>query len=148
MGLKDINTEKYIKYFRESDFLDSLIDMGKKAGEKVVYAGLLLFYMYIDEETPKKAKVAIAGALGYLLLPFDLIPDFIPLVGFSDDFSVVIAAISYLTVCLKEEHKDAAVEKMKEWFDDFEAEEVETINSIIFRKKDKKGKVIELDPEA
>ncbi|WP_235958266.1 MULTISPECIES: YkvA family protein [Flammeovirga] len=135
MKIKDIDTKKYVKGFQENQFLEKLINIAKKAGEKVVYIGLVLFFMYIDTETPKKAKVAIAGALGYLLIPFDLIPDFIPIVGYSDDFSVVLAAASYVAVCLKEEHLNLAVKKMEEWFDDFEASEVEGLNAMIYKKE-------------
>ncbi|KXX72151.1 YkvA family protein [Flammeovirga sp. SJP92] len=136
MELKNIETEKYVKAFKESKFMNALFKMAKKAGEKVVYVALLLFFMYIDEETPSKAKVAIAGALGYLLVPMDLIPDFIPVVGFADDFSVVFAAIGYVSVCLKQEHKELALEKMEKWFEDFDRSEVEGLNELIFSKKE------------
>ncbi|ANQ47774.1 DUF1232 domain-containing protein [Flammeovirga sp. MY04] len=138
INLENIDVDKYATKFKENDFLQSLFKIVKKAGQKVVYAGLILFFMYIDNDTPSKAKAAIAGALGYLLVPFDLIPDFIPVVGFADDFSVVLAALSYAAVCIKEDHKDLAVKKMKEWFDDFSEEEVEMLNSIIFKKKEEK----------
>ncbi|MBB3700243.1 DUF1232 domain-containing protein [Flammeovirga yaeyamensis] len=138
INLENIDVDKYATKFKENDFLQSLFKIVKKAGQKVVYAGLILFFMYIDNDTPSKAKAAIAGALGYLLVPFDLIPDFIPVVGFADDFSVVLAALSYAAVCIKEDHKDLAVKKMKEWFDDFSEDEVEMLNSIIFKKKEEK----------
>ncbi|OHX68365.1 YkvA family protein [Flammeovirga pacifica] len=141
VNLDQIDIDQYAAKFKENDFLQSLVKIVKKAGEKVVYAGLILFFMYIDNETPSKAKAAIAGALGYLIIPFDLIPDFVPVVGFADDFSVVVAAISYAAVCLKEEHKNLAVAKMKEWFEDFTEEDVETLNNLIFKNlKDKEDK--------
>lgn len=133
--LKNIKTEKYIDAFRESKFMNALFKIAKKAGEKVVYIGLLLFFMYMDDDTPSKAKMAIAGALGYLIFPMDLIPDFIPIVGYADDFSVVIAAIGYVSVCLKHEHKELAMGRMEKWFEDFDRSEVEELNKMVFRKQ-------------
>ncbi|PEO50494.1 hypothetical protein CN563_02685 [Bacillus sp. AFS026049] len=47
---------------------------GKKAGVKVVYVALLLFYTLQKPTTPVWAKTVIVGALGYFILPIDLIP--------------------------------------------------------------------------
>jgi uncharacterized membrane protein YkvA (DUF1232 family) len=42
-----------------------------------------------DPRTPLPAKIALGAAVGYLLLPFDLIPDFIPVIGQLDDVLIV-----------------------------------------------------------
>lgn len=46
-----------------------------------------------DENTPGKHKMIIIGALGYFILPVDLIPDFIPVAGFTDDAAALIACL-------------------------------------------------------
>ena len=50
-------------------------------------------------ETPKLAKFFLGLAVGYLLLPFDLIPDFIPIIGQLDDV-VIIPILLYISIRL------------------------------------------------
>lgn len=46
---------------------------------------------------PRRGKAALALVIPYLLMPFDLIPDFIPVVGQLDDALVVAVALGYVT---------------------------------------------------
>ena len=67
-----------------------LRDLGSKAKrELAVYRAI-----YRHPDTPRRAKVFLGLAIGYLLLPFDLIPDFIPVLGHVDDALIVPALIA------------------------------------------------------
>ena len=66
-----------------------------------------------DERTPTAAKFLLALAIGYLCMPFDLIPDFIPVIGHLDDVIVVpalvFAAIRLVPPEIVSEHRDQVV---------------------------------------
>ena len=84
---KDIDS--YKKHYSDSGFWRKVNRIGKKA----LKPALLLYYVMKSSDTPIKIKGLIAGALGYLILPTDLIPDLIPILGYSDDLSALLAII-------------------------------------------------------
>lgn len=78
------------------------------AGRKTVLTGLTLFYCLQDKDTPTWAKGVIVGALGYFVLPTDLIPDMIPGAGFGDDWGALVAALGTVAAYIKDIHKEKA----------------------------------------
>lgn len=66
------------------------------------------FFCAIDPQTPRSAKAVIIGALAYFILPTDAIPDFLPLVGFTDDAAALTAAIGMIASHLRDRHYDSA----------------------------------------
>lgn len=66
------------------------------------------FFCATDPQTPRSAKAVIFGALAYFVLPTDAIPDFLPLVGFTDDAAALAAAIGTISSHMKERHYEAA----------------------------------------
>ena len=78
------------------------------ASRKILLSALTLFYCFKDRDTPKWAKGVIVGALGYLILPVDLIPDVIPGAGYGDDWGAIVAALAAVAAYIKDEHKAKA----------------------------------------
>jgi uncharacterized membrane protein YkvA (DUF1232 family) len=83
----------------------TLIRAAATAGRKTLLTALTLFYCLQDHDTPTWAKGIIIGALGYLVLPTDLIPDIIPGAGFTDDWGAIVAALGTVAAYIKDEHK-------------------------------------------
>lgn len=78
------------------------------AGRKSLLSALVLFFCLKDGDTPAWAKGVIVGALGYLILPTDLIPDIFPGVGYGDDWGAIVAALGTVAAYIKDEHKTMA----------------------------------------
>lgn len=110
------NLGKYSKYYSEESFWKKLKGLAGKAGIKVVYLALLLYYMLVDEAIDLKSKVTIAAGLGYFVLPFDIVPDFIPIIGFTDDLSVLILTFSIVKTKINETHRIKARSTLQQWF--------------------------------
>jgi uncharacterized membrane protein YkvA (DUF1232 family) len=69
---------------------------------------LAAYYCAFDASTPVQVKAALVGALAYFVLPFDVVPDFLPLVGFGDDAAVLLAAVRMVGAHMLPEHRTAA----------------------------------------
>ena len=106
----------YRKYFNENAMWSKISGFAKSAGQQVVYAVLLLFYMMKDPGTELKKKVIIGAALGYFILPADAIPDLTPLLGFTDDLGVLIYALSQISSTITDDIRRKAKQKLHEWF--------------------------------
>ena len=65
-----------------------------KAGRTIAKPALEVLEMAVDPYTPTQVRVSLLAALAYLIMPFDLFPDFMPLVGFSDDFVALTAVLN------------------------------------------------------
>ena len=82
----------------------------KRVGSKLPFAEDLLaaYYCAFDHATPLQVKAALIGALAYFVLPFDAIPDMLPLLGYGDDAAVLVTALRMVAAHLRPEHRDAA----------------------------------------
>ena len=108
----------YEKNYSEASFREKIRKYGKIAGSKVVYQALLLYYAATKPSTPLQVKLFIFGALGYFILPIDVIPDFIVGLGYTDDVAVILGVIKACHMYIDEECKTKASLKIKEIFGD------------------------------
>lgn len=107
---------KYAKDFSEEGFWDKITGVIKSAGLEVIYKALQLYYAMCRPDCPIYIKGVIVAALGYFILPIDLIPDFIPVVGFSDDLAAIGVALVTANAYVDEEVKRQARAKIDDLF--------------------------------
>jgi len=86
------------------------------AGRQALEKALWLYYAVQSPATPKWARRVIYGALGYFVLPLDAIPDLAPLVGYTDDLSVMTAALATVAFYINDDIKRQASDKLQAWF--------------------------------
>src|ERR1700751_5985244 len=87
----------------------------KKAAAKLPFTEDLLAACYcaFDKQTPRHVQAALLGAIAYFILPFDFIPDMMPVLGFTDDAAVLATAIRLVSTHITPEHRDAARAALK-----------------------------------
>lgn len=108
--------ESYGKEFSETKFSDKLAKYAKKAGVKTIYTALLLYYSVGNKHFPPAQRALIIGALGYFILPLDLIPDAVPILGHTDDLAAMLYALKTVWDHITPEVKEKAREKVKSIF--------------------------------
>lgn len=75
---------------------------------------LAAYYCAFDRATPTQVKASLVAAIAYFVLPFDAIPDMLPMIGFTDDAAVLAATIKLVASHITPEHRQAAQEKLQE----------------------------------
>lgn len=107
---------EYSNKYDDDGFWKKVGKFALKAGKAVIENALKLYYCYKDSDTPTWAKSIIVGALGYFIMPLDAIPDPTPVIGFTDDAGVLVAAVGAVAAHIKKEHVEKAKETLKRWF--------------------------------
>lgn len=106
----------YQQYFNPTKMWDKIAEVAKKAGVKVVYGVLLLYYVAVDPNTSTADKAKIYGAIGYFILPLDLVPDAIPMVGYTDDLAAISWALKAVWDNITPSIHDKARRQLSKWF--------------------------------
>lgn len=119
--------ERSSKYYSEDGLWEKMSSVAKTAGVKVIYMSLLLFYTVISPHTSIMYRSIIFGALGYFILPIDLVPDFLPVIGYTDDIAALAAAISSVSASITPTIRTKAKKQLHQWFDDFDEDEIADI---------------------
>jgi uncharacterized membrane protein YkvA (DUF1232 family) len=94
----------------EAGVLSDAWAMLRRIGRRLPFAqdALAAYYCAIDPQTDRRVKLTLAGALAYFVMPVDLMPDFLPLLGFTDDAAVIAAALAAVSRSIRPEHREQA----------------------------------------
>ena len=109
------NMEKYQKNESMYKSNESILDWVMGAVKWLAYWALVVYYALLSPALPWKDKAKIIAALAYLLLPFDILPDAIPVVGVIDDAAILWAVLRLLVV-IDDSIKAQAAERVRQWF--------------------------------
>ena len=112
--------QKYKDKFSQQNFIEKIQRIAKRAGAKLVYIALILYYLMQSDKVSLKDKAIIIGALGYLISPIDVVPDAIPIAGLADDLAVLLYALGKVWSQVDDNLKDKAKQKLSKWFDEDE----------------------------
>lgn len=112
--------QKYKDKFSQQNFIEKIQRTAKRAGAKLVYIALILYYLMQSDKVSLKDKAIIIGALGYLISPIDVVPDAIPIAGLADDLAVLLYALGKVWSQVDDNLKDKAKQKLSKWFDEDE----------------------------
>lgn len=69
---------------------------------------LAAYYCAFDRQTPRQVQASLLAAIAYFILPFDFVPDMLPILGFTDDAAVLATAIRMVAAHITPEHREAA----------------------------------------
>ncbi|MBO4891161.1 MAG: DUF1232 domain-containing protein [Prevotella sp.] len=110
--------------FSKREFAEKISRIAKRAGAKLVYAALILYYTLQSDKVSKKDKAIIIGALGYMISPLDAIPDAIPIAGLTDDLAVLLYVLKKVWSDIDPEIQAKAKKRLSKWFDEDEIAEI------------------------
>lgn len=113
---KKSNMDKYAKDYSDESFASKIKSAVKKSGAGLIYKALQLFYVTQNPNCPMKIKAGIFAALGYFITPLDVIHDFAPVIGYTDDAAAIALAITLSHIYIDDDVKRKAQEKLVSLF--------------------------------
>ncbi|MDY0273213.1 MAG: YkvA family protein [Advenella sp.] len=102
---------------KQAGIISKIARLAKQAGRPVIEKALFLFFAVHNPKTPAWAKRVIYGALAYLVLPVDAIPDLMPIAGFTDDLGIITAALATVSLYITADVKQQARQTLDKWFE-------------------------------
>jgi uncharacterized membrane protein YkvA (DUF1232 family) len=112
------------EHYSDKKFLSKLKSNGTGLGYKALKAAATLYVALKSPDMSKANKLILAGALGYFILPFDVIADFLPMVGLTDDIFVIVTALSKVYFAITDEMKEEASQLIDKKFGKEQVEEL------------------------
>jgi uncharacterized membrane protein YkvA (DUF1232 family) len=93
-----------------------LFTLLKKAARNLPFAvdAMAAWHCARDPATPARVRIVLLSAVAYFVMPIDMLPDFAPLLGFTDDAAVIAAAIATVAGAIKPEHREAAERSLRD----------------------------------
>ena len=116
MEINQTKVEKYGANYSEDGLWSKIKDNVKKAGANLIYDVLQLFYVAQNPNVPMRIRAAMLAPLGYFISPVDLVPDLMPVVGYSDDAAVIAMAIGIAHFYITDEIRQQAKDKLVAFF--------------------------------
>jgi len=116
MDINQTDVEKYGKNYSDEGLWNKIKGVAKKVGANLIYDVLQLFYVAKNPNVPMKIRAAMVAPLGYFISPVDLIPDLVPVAGYSDDAAVIAMAIGIAHMYINDEIRQNAKDKMVAFF--------------------------------
>lgn len=102
--------------YSEGSFWEKVKNFASIAGKEVLEKALILYYTAQNPNIPIWARTSIYAALAYFISPIDGIPDVLPVVGFTDDFATLAAALVLVAMYITPDIKEQAKRKLEDWF--------------------------------
>ena len=101
--------------YSEDNFWDKVETSAKAAGRETLRPALQLYYAQAQEKTPAWAKALVYSALAYFIIPTDAVPDMIPVAGYTDDVTIMTAALGTIAAYITPAIKRKATIKLNQW---------------------------------
>lgn len=111
--IRERKIKKYTEHFDEGNLFKKIIAFSGKAGTNMLFYALILYFLMIKKDIPIRTRLIFVAALGYFILPTDLISDFIPGLGFTDDLTFITYALTQGTDHITPEIKAMAKSKLR-----------------------------------
>lgn len=109
-------SNNYNKKISDKRFWSKINNNAKSVGKKILIISLKMYYSFKDKDTPIIAKIKIFWALLYFVSPVDFILDPIPVLGYTDDYFILIKSIGSVVTSIKKENEYLANEYTEELF--------------------------------
>ena len=113
--MNNFDFSSYSNDFSDNGFWITVKKYAKKIGRETLHKSLCLWLVIKEGDAPIWAKTTAVSALGYLISPIDAIPDFMPIVGFTDDIAVIGVAAVTLAAYITEQISGKAEMMLPDW---------------------------------